>query len=73
VLARAGREALTAEAQGPLLVVKRWYDGAARYLVANLGDEPAEAPVRGPVLVASAGVELPALPPWSAVIVATEN
>ena len=47
--------------------------GAVRVLVANLGDAPAVSPVRGPVLVASTGVELPALPPWSAVIVATES
>jgi maltooligosyltrehalose trehalohydrolase len=73
VMARAGREALTAEATGPLLVVKRWHGGTARVLVANLGDAPAVSPVRGPVLVASTGVELPALPPWSAVIVATES
>ncbi len=73
VMVRAGREALTAEAHGPLLVIKRWHDGAARVLVANLGDAPAVSPVRGPVLVASTGVELPALPPWSAVIVATES
>ena len=38
VMARAGREALTAEAHEPLLVVKRWRDGAERVLVANLGD-----------------------------------
>jgi maltooligosyltrehalose trehalohydrolase len=73
VMSRGGREALTAEAQGPLLVVKRWHDGAARVLVANFGDTPTTSPVRGPVLVASTGVELPTLPPWSAVIVATET
>ena len=69
VLSTTGRESLRAEAQGPLLVVKR----ATRVLLANLGPEPAQAPVTGPVLLASKGVELPALPPWSAVIVATET
>ncbi len=69
VLSTTGREALTADAHGPLLVVRR----ATRVLLANLGPEPAQAPVVGPVLLASTGVELPTLPPWSAVIVATET
>lgn len=73
VLSRAGRESMTAEAQGPLLVVKRWTETAARALVANLGSEPASSPIYGPVLLASHAVELPALPPWSAVIVATQR
>jgi maltooligosyltrehalose trehalohydrolase len=69
VLSKTGREALTADAHGPLLVVRR----ATRVLLVNLGPEPVRAPVVGPVLLASTGVELPTLPPWSAVIVATET
>jgi maltooligosyltrehalose trehalohydrolase len=69
VLSKTGRESMHAEARGALLVVKR----ATRVLLANLGREYAEAPVVGPVLLASQGVELPVLPPWSAVIVATET
>jgi hypothetical protein len=42
-------------------------------LLVNLGPQPVRAPVVGPVLLASTGVELPTLPPWSAVIVATET
>lgn len=78
VMARAGREALSAEAIGPVLVVKRWTDRNERVLIANLGDTPTKAPVgprqlEGPVLVATTALELPALPPWSAVIVATQR
>jgi len=73
VMSRAGRESLSAEAIGPLLVVKRWTDHNERVLIANFGDAPAKSPVVGPVLVASTALELPALPPWSAVIVATQR
>ena len=73
VLARAGRDALRAEARGTLLVVRRWAGHAGRVLLANLGPAPVTAPVVGPVLLASTGIELPDLPPWSAVIVATET
>jgi maltooligosyltrehalose trehalohydrolase len=73
VLARAGRDALSAEAQGPLLVVKRWNEGASRALIANVGDTAATSPILGPVLLATTAIELPVLPPWSAVIVATQR
>ena len=69
VFATTGRESLHAEAHGSLLVVRR----AHRVLLANLGSAPTTAPIVGPVLLASTGVELPALPAWSAVIVATET
>jgi hypothetical protein len=72
-MARAGREALSAEAQGPVLVVKRWVGGNERVLVANFGGAPVTCPVTGPVLLASRATDLPALPPWSAVIVATQR
>ena len=73
VLSHTGRDTLRAEASGSLLVVRRWAGRVMRVLMANLGAAPATAPVIGPVLLASTGVELPALPPWSAVIVATET
>jgi maltooligosyltrehalose trehalohydrolase len=69
VLSRAGRDALSAEAHGSVLVVRRWLDGASRILVANFGERVAEAPLRGSQLVASSKFELPVLPPWSAAIV----
>jgi maltooligosyltrehalose trehalohydrolase len=70
VLAHAGRAALAADAHGSVLVVKRWVGGASRVLVANLSDAPATTPVAGRVLLSSTALELPALPPWSAAIVA---
>ncbi|MBV8757394.1 MAG: malto-oligosyltrehalose trehalohydrolase [Deltaproteobacteria bacterium] len=73
VLSRTGRESMSAEAMGPVLVVKRWTDTAARTLTANFSDAPATSPITGPVLIASAPIELPTLPPWSAVIVATQR
>jgi maltooligosyltrehalose trehalohydrolase len=69
VLATTGRESLHAEARGSLLIVKR----ATRVLMANFSSAPTTAPIVGPLLLASTGVELPALPAWSAVIVATEK
>jgi maltooligosyltrehalose trehalohydrolase len=73
VLAHSGRDGLHAEAYGNVLVVRRWTDRAARVLLANFGDSSARAPITGPMLLASTALELPALPPWSAVIVATET
>ena len=69
VLARSGREGLSAEAHGDVLVVRRRGDGGERVLVANFSAAPASSPVLGRILVDSAPLDLPALPPWSAVIV----
>jgi maltooligosyltrehalose trehalohydrolase len=69
VLSRAGREALSAEAHGDVLVVRRWFEAGVRLLVANFSTQSAEAPLRGSQLVASAKFELPFMPPWSAAIV----
>ncbi|MBA2538834.1 MAG: malto-oligosyltrehalose trehalohydrolase [Deltaproteobacteria bacterium] len=73
VLSRAGRDALSAEAHGSVLVVRRWVGGSSRILVANFGEQASEAPLRGSQLVASSKFELPMLPPWSAAIVASER
>ncbi len=70
VLSTAGRDALSATAEGNVLVVRRWHDRDERILVANFGERVAETPVRGSQLVASSKFELPTMPPWSAAIVA---
>jgi maltooligosyltrehalose trehalohydrolase len=69
VLSVAGRDALSVEAVGPVLVVRRWQGTASRVLVANFGDRAALAPVRGDQLLASSTFDLPTIPPWAAAVV----
>jgi maltooligosyltrehalose trehalohydrolase len=69
VLSQAPREAMTVEARGSVLIVKRSHGGSSRVFVANFSDRTVEGPVRGSQLVASSKFELPMLPPWAAAIV----
>ncbi len=69
VLSVAGREALSVEAVGPVLIVRRWHGNASRVFVANFSDRAVESPVRGGQLIASSKFELPMVPPWAAAVV----
>lgn len=69
VLSAAGRDALSVETFGPVLVVRRWHGNASRVLVANFSDRAIETPVRGDQLLASSKFELPRVPPWAAAVV----
>jgi len=69
VLSAAGRDALTADVFGSVLVVRRSHGTNIRLLVANFSDQPATAPTRGSQLVATSTFEFPNLPAWSAAIV----
>ncbi len=69
VLSKAGRDALTVESMGPVLIVRRWHGNASRVLVANFSERAVESPICGGQLIASSDFELPMMPPWAAAVV----